>query len=61
MSGFTVLGVLFFWMICWQVGELAAKALHFRSLMAAVMEPIHDELEAGIAAMTTLYAKDQKP
>lgn len=52
MTAFTCLGVVMFWMLCWQVGELIAKAIHLRSLAAAVVEPIYNELDASIAALT---------
>jgi hypothetical protein len=52
MTAFTWLGVVMFWMLCWQIGELIAKAIHLRSLTTALLDPVQDELDAAIAVMS---------
>lgn len=61
MIAFTILGVLFFWMFCWQVGYHFGEWLDVRRGIKSLFEPIEREVETLavlLAAFTTTGASN---
>jgi hypothetical protein len=51
MSAFTILGVLFFWIFCWELGYHIAMALDAKSRFEDLIGPVAYELEVLVSML----------
>lgn len=52
MIVFTIIGVLVFWTFCWQMGYLIAMACDAKARIDDLCNPMTNELEVLIAALS---------